>query len=465
MTKKNKALSDKHTVFFDFKKFDKEQRIIEGYASTGARDQQGEIVLPAAISKALDGYMAWANIREMHEPWAVGVCKSAEANDKGLWIQAKIVDDDAWKKCEEGVYKGFSIGGKVTKRDEEDQSIIKEIELAEISIVDRPANPEARFDIAKAAEGVKMKKIETALEKLDEPVKTSDTSDLKKAELIKKFMKEFEADEATAKEFVEKNHDKLKVIPLLPPSNQTEAKVEKKEEKVETKEDVKKGMYCAANLASILAEIEYVVKSTEYETAIEGDSSTIPQQLRDWLNSGKSLLVDYVTEEAREDDDVDVEFVASALIGELAKHYNIDLDKEQNPFVLDVLDVVAKAGARHSTSDMDSLQAIHDHAQKMGAACDTEKVLNVSGVKPGDLAKATNEIKTLRKTIDELNTKITELGAQPAAKQPALKVVTKGEDFIEEKSDEDELTKNMSEKQKTDYEFKKALKAPAFRLG
>jgi hypothetical protein len=50
-----------------------------------------------------------------------------------------------------GVYKGFSIGGRITARDPADRNIITGLELSEISVVDRPANPEAVFDCWKRA--------------------------------------------------------------------------------------------------------------------------------------------------------------------------------------------------------------------------------------------------------------------------------------------------------------------------
>ncbi|MGH6990793.1 MAG: DUF6582 domain-containing protein, partial [Stellaceae bacterium] len=93
-------------------------------------------------------YMAWANVREMHQASAVGVAKEANVDDKGLYIGAKIVDDDAWKKVVEEVYKGFSIGGDVTRRD---GATITGLDLIEISLVDRPANPDCRIDVVKAA--------------------------------------------------------------------------------------------------------------------------------------------------------------------------------------------------------------------------------------------------------------------------------------------------------------------------
>src|SRR6478752_5506599 len=131
-------------------KVDKEQRVVAGYASTEAVDAHGEIVTKAAIEAALDDYLEFANVREMHQLSAVGVTEEASVDDKGLYIAAKITDDVAWGKVTSGTYKGFSIGGKTLARDPDDKTIITKILLTEISLVDRPSNPEARFDVWKA---------------------------------------------------------------------------------------------------------------------------------------------------------------------------------------------------------------------------------------------------------------------------------------------------------------------------
>jgi phage head maturation protease len=140
-------------VPFDISKADDAERIVEGYASTEALDSQGEIVTRKAMESALPDWLKFGNIREMHQPSAVGVAMTAEHDDKGLKLCAKIVDPLAWEKVKEGVYKGFSIGGRVTNRDKVNKSIITGIHLTEISLVDRPANPEALFDVWKAEGG------------------------------------------------------------------------------------------------------------------------------------------------------------------------------------------------------------------------------------------------------------------------------------------------------------------------
>ena len=137
--------------YWPIAKFDTEWRMVWGYASTEAEDEQGERVKREALADALDDYMRFANIREMHQPSAVGVAEEAAIDERGLYIAAKIVDADAWAKVLAGVYKGFSIGGRVTQRDPADRSVITGLDLTEISVVDRPANPEAVFDCWKRA--------------------------------------------------------------------------------------------------------------------------------------------------------------------------------------------------------------------------------------------------------------------------------------------------------------------------
>jgi phage head maturation protease len=126
--------------------------MVYGYASSETVDSHGERVTKQALEAALPRYLKFANIREMHQPSAVGVARQAEVDDKGLYIGAHIVDDVAWRKVVGGVYKGFSIGGRVGARSPDDPNVITALQLSEISLVDRPANPDAVFDLWKAGE-------------------------------------------------------------------------------------------------------------------------------------------------------------------------------------------------------------------------------------------------------------------------------------------------------------------------
>lgn len=144
--KMEKAMSD-FQVFLPIAKVDEKKRTVSGYASTPTKDSDGEIVTLEAVRSALPDYMTWGNIREMHALKAVGVAKEANMDTKGLFLTAKIVDDNAWNKCLEGVYKGFSIGGRKLAKEGDK---ITEIELTEVSVVDRPANPDCKITLAKS---------------------------------------------------------------------------------------------------------------------------------------------------------------------------------------------------------------------------------------------------------------------------------------------------------------------------
>lgn len=127
---------------------------VYGYASAEVVDSDGETVTADAMRAARDGYMAFANVREMHDPKkAAGVAIEYEVKEDGrTWFGAHVVDPVAVLKVETGVYKGFSIGAKVPAGGR-DGKVIKAIDLREVSLVDRPANPEAVFVLAKADAG------------------------------------------------------------------------------------------------------------------------------------------------------------------------------------------------------------------------------------------------------------------------------------------------------------------------
>lgn len=133
--------------FLPITKVDEDERMVYGYASTPDLDSDGEVIKVEAMEKALPNYLKFPTIREMHQPKAVGKTQSASIDDKGMYIGAKIVADDAWKLVKEGVYKAFSIGGNVVKRV---GNVIQELDLVEISLVDVPANKSAVIEVWKS---------------------------------------------------------------------------------------------------------------------------------------------------------------------------------------------------------------------------------------------------------------------------------------------------------------------------
>lgn len=151
-----------------------------GYASSEAVDSDGEIIAAQAMKAAIPDYMKFGAVREMHGSNAAGTAIEINVEDDGrTFFGAHIVDPIAVTKVKTGVYKGFSIGGSVTARDELNKSQITGLKLTEISLVDRPANPDAVFTCFKAD---KPKADEEAADKDDEPTEKTDETPADDAE-------------------------------------------------------------------------------------------------------------------------------------------------------------------------------------------------------------------------------------------------------------------------------------------
>lgn len=128
--------------------------MVSGIVSTETPDSTGETILASAIKKALPAYKRYPAIREMHGLVAAGRAVDIDVDDDGVThLTAHIVDPSAVAKVKAKVYGGFSVGGKVVKRDSKDRTIITEIVLAEISLVDRPSHPAAAITMWKVDAG------------------------------------------------------------------------------------------------------------------------------------------------------------------------------------------------------------------------------------------------------------------------------------------------------------------------
>jgi hypothetical protein len=165
-----------------FSKVDKERRIVSGFASLDNLDKQNDIVTAEASMKAFAKFRG--NIREMHQPLAVGKMinfkedKYFDPESKkfysGVFVSAYVSKgaQDTWEKVLDGTLTGFSIGGRMNKWDDgyDEKSdtqirIIKEYDLVELSLVDSPANQFANIVSVEKVDGVDVIKAdETVLE-------------------------------------------------------------------------------------------------------------------------------------------------------------------------------------------------------------------------------------------------------------------------------------------------------------
>lgn len=389
-------------AFIPLTKVDDEKRMVWGYASTDALDSHGEIVARAAIEKALDDYMKFANIREMHQLSAVGVAKEASIDEKGLFIGVHVVDEIAWGKVKAGVYKGFSIGGKCLAKT---GKTIDELTLNEISLVDRPANPECTFTTWKA----------------DGAVAKADGS----------------TEEVT-----------LDLSAVRSTSTATETVAKSEPKPAESDAQIAKGFWNLQSLIEALQTLRGVVNSASYEAQNGEHSPEMVGELRDVLTGLAAAAQKYLGEEV-------AAMLAPPSTGVIA------LAQEGGE--------IAKAGRRFSGDTKAAIKAAHDalkaadkalselgydaddeeeggevEASKAASAplakADVEPVFDAEttelvqkaalpGVTEG--AHARDVVKAALGALAKAQARVTELEALPAPSKGVLKAVTKGSDASE----------------------------------
>lgn len=153
--------------------------IVAGFASSGTLDYDDESINQDSLHTAWDEYMRNPVLRYMHgkdqrHPDTIGsvipeyTTKNGETlktefRDGKPFIVAKISNapdvEDIRVKIQEGILKGFSIGGRANKVSEFCTRVGKNINrifvkrLSEISVVDLPANKEGFFNVVKGCVG------------------------------------------------------------------------------------------------------------------------------------------------------------------------------------------------------------------------------------------------------------------------------------------------------------------------
>ena len=168
-----------------FCKVDEAKREVWGIVTEEKKDRDGQTcqykgtvpyykAFSDEMSKATDGANLFP-LRQMHQLSAAGKAIAVEYRDdaKQIYMGFKVVDDQAWQKCREFVYTGFSQGGryvKVWKEDGEEWYISDPVEA---SLVDVPSLPTATFEYVKADGSVSLMKFADVHLQPDSPKKKS----------------------------------------------------------------------------------------------------------------------------------------------------------------------------------------------------------------------------------------------------------------------------------------------------
>lgn len=547
-------------LFIPITKVDAAQRLVYGRVVAEEPDQSGEIfdyetskplfqAWSSSFEKATDG-KSMGNLRAMHGSVAAGKFTDMvfEDADKAIDACAKVVDDAEWAKVEQGVYTGFSIGGKYEKRWKDGDLMRYTAAPVEVSLVDNPCIPSATFSMIKADGSTELRKFNVpapVAEPTNDQIVAMAKSIAKDAGDESKWADQIEAARAQlvknaatkahyAKLGIEMEDPNLDLTPVLTPltnniptaksasSEEPEPELEQvwkakdgsthkkkadaikhnedlaakavaspltdalaalkdavgtaegkrgieqpeKAEEAKTeaakaadaakpeaepakrqflvKRDLAKGLYDIARMAAILDDLNWLQQCLESEALWEGDNSPVPAQLKTnigGLITTLKALVDEETAELMGDDGVDVDVVEMAAKPIARKAFEC-LVKAANEKAVDLL---TKAGARHSAADAKRVQTMHDTSVDLGATCDSgaDKAAPVD-----ELAKVTAERDQLKRDSDNtaaqmrelakvietdiesrVNKRIDELMKMPAPSVPAqMHVIEKGQD-------------------------------------
>jgi hypothetical protein len=159
-----KLLTDDLTyVHYPITKFEEDadgNLVVEGVVTDGTVDSDRQIVEPGFSAKALTDWMeSGPNVRVMHSPslYPAGRGLQVELGENTHRLKALVVEPTAQKLVRNKVLRAFSVGiaNPVITRDPSGRApggIVTGGELAEVSLVDRPANKNCQLVLAKSAD-------------------------------------------------------------------------------------------------------------------------------------------------------------------------------------------------------------------------------------------------------------------------------------------------------------------------
>ena len=394
--------------YLEISRIDDEKREVEAYGIRGdMKDSFGTIIdLDRAVACMAD-YMEYPAIREMHQPIAAGKAINWEADEKGIKVVAKIVDDDAWNKVKEGVYRGFSVGGKQDytvrngknigrvrpdKWQEDDVVFLKSI--TEHSLVDSPSNRGCGDMVHRISNHSNIRENnmdkttdeETVAEALERVEGAGDSTETVEEEEVKRYAGEEINDCATAL-------SALQSIMWLLCMESGETHPEAEEQK--------------ASLKTAIEALKKFITSEIKEVTTETTTST------------ETLLLELAAGEA--DDAVRVEEEVLELTEEVKE--------------------VERKGAAISAANKSKSQAIHDHAVSLGATCppcercsgiskaegESDDIKRVAALEE-DVIRLKEATEVLRTKNEEQVARIAELEKEPAEAKAKTMAIDRRDD-------------------------------------
>jgi hypothetical protein len=355
----------------------------------------------------------------MHDPKkASGFVQNLNLDDheKAVEVVAKVVDDDDWKKCLDGVYTGFSQGGRYVKKWFDGKTNRYTAAPNEISLVDYPALKSATFSLVKSNGIVEEVAFQKVAERKDVKPEEGEKKygDVKFADAKnKKYPIDTEAHIRAAWNYINKPKNaakysaedvksikskiisawKAKIDKEGPPS----AKEESKKIDAMTEDELKK------------AEIELMVPDLGDLKKYAGE------EISDVISAAYCLqTIAYLYDKELNEEETDQASALKTVIDNLKAFISSEIQEDYEASVMELsrkIEDMKKSGARHSRMDLDIMQKIHDQTEEMGAECKCNKCNETKKLNPeSDLAK--NMTKALLAKVQAIHDHTNELGVE-----------------------------------------------------
>jgi hypothetical protein len=458
---------DELKLFIPITKVDEEKRLVFGRVTEETPDSSGEIFdyqtskpffedWIGYFQKATDGKSS-GNLRAMHDAKkAIGSLPEVHLldKDKAVEVVAKVVDDDEWGKCKEGVYTGFSQGGKYVKKWYDGKYHRYTAQPNEISLVDYPMLKTATFSLVKADGIVEQLSFKAQVESpLQEALKKENISSKEVTDLLFKYVPLQDIDvrwtREEALEVLKKVGERKTSDPKNggPPPTKESQKMKKIESVEEAQGALKK--YAGEEIADVASAV-YALQSIAYLYAKEkaAEHPEPPEQILA-LKACIENLKSFIASEIMEADANDV-MRLSERVGKLIKADTPEKDIEPLVKVFDSVGYdLKKRGATISATNLTKIQAMHDHTVDLGAKC------NKAASEPaGDMAKVVKEkeeaLKGAQDELKKYETKFSEINKQleELKKAEAEKTASEKEAALkkaEEQAKEIELLKKSAQ--------------------
>ena len=374
-------------VFAQLSKVDVEKRLVFGIAAQEVADHSGEIM---DYEKSKPNFEAWSetmrkdsnglsagNLRAMHGNVVAGKLEQIDYNDveRSISVCAKVVDDNEWEKVTSGCYTGFSIGGSYGEK-WSDGELKRYVAIPnEISLVDRPCMPTAKFFDIQKADGL-MEKVAFKNQPAEEITVNGTPED---ADALAKLLSDNGLSIADAVSVLAKS-------------------LEQKNEELE------KSLYDVSRLCDIVESVQSLIKYGLNDIA-DGEADDVPiiNRLKEVSALLAGILKDFAAHEADE-----------IIGGEVGSDMQM----------ADMAHNLLKAGARNSKADAAMLKTIHDHIVALGADCGSVG----KSESADDLQKRADDLqKAVFDAVAPLQKRIAELEALPEPVKGVLQAVGKGE--------------------------------------